>query len=176
MAENAFEVLAAASCRSTFAFLETMVPTEKGYLTTFMFYLVLAFSVLHLVLGTFFFTKVFTILAVFVFINGAMLNAFNPKHTTLLEKIGHPPHLISHALPLLLILAVQWLLPIRRSFHFLPVWFTCMLIVAAYYVIFIVVRKEDNYLKGNVRHADILSFSSIGYGAVLLLLLSVVFV
>ena len=153
-----------------------MVPTEKGYLTTFMFYLVLAFSVLHLVLGTFFFTKVFTILAVFVFINGAMLNAFNPKHTTLLEKIGHPPHLISHALPLLLILAVQWLLPIRRSFHFLPVWFTCMLIVAAYYVIFIVVRKEDNYLKGNVRHADILSFSSIGYGAVLLLLLSVVFV
>jgi len=151
-----------------------MIPVQKGYLTTFLFYLVLAFSVLHVLLKTFFFTKVLTVLALFVFVNGTLLSVFNPKHTTVIEKLANPTHLISHAIPFVLILVMQWLVPIRQSFHFLGVWFACMVVVLTYYLVFIVIRKEDNYLKGNVRHAELLSGSSIGYGAILLLLISVI--
>ena len=116
-----------------------MIPVQKGYLTTFLFYLVLAFSVLHVILKTFFFTKVMTVLAVFVLVNGTLLSAFNPKHTTVMEKLANPTHLISHAVPLVLILMIQWLVPIRQSFHFLGVWFACMVVVLTYYFVFIAV-------------------------------------
>ncbi len=132
------------------------VATGNGYFTTYSYYLVVGFSLLHLFgLAPCFLMRVFTSLAIFVFITGSILNYLDAKNETLAEKLFNRSHLGTHLFPLLLIIAVRVIRSCvttpTRFLDFLPVFACVFLIWSTYSIVYLGILKKDYYFEGNLK-------------------------